>query len=113
MIFILALSGNFSVSAANMPNSQELIQQLGIQQQELASLNQGEIVFFNVAETNVKELTAGAAIYLPALPAKIFSFIKNKGLASIDNAVIAEGDIPLQATSAAFNPTFRTPVTRN
>jgi hypothetical protein len=44
-IFILALSGNFSVSAANMPNSQELIQQLGIQQQDFASLNQGEIVF--------------------------------------------------------------------
>ena len=102
-IIILALSGNFSVSAANMPNSQELIQQLGIQQQDLASLNQGEIVFFNVAEANVKELTAGAAIYLPALPSKIFSFIKNKGLASIDNAVTAEGVIPLQATLATFN----------
>ena len=46
MIFILALSGNFSIFAANMPDSQELIKQLGIQQQDLASLNQGEIVFF-------------------------------------------------------------------
>ena len=35
MIFILALSGNFSVFAANMPDSQELIQQLGIQHQDL------------------------------------------------------------------------------
>jgi len=35
MILILALSGNFSVFAANMPDSQELIQQLGIQQQDL------------------------------------------------------------------------------
>ncbi len=63
----MALSGNFLVSAANMPNSQELIQQLGIQQQDLAGLNQGEIVFFNVAETNAKELSAGAAIYCKAL----------------------------------------------
>jgi hypothetical protein len=101
-IFILALSGNLSVSAANMPNSQELIQQLGIQQQDLASLNQGEIVFFNVSESNTKELTAGAAIYLPASPSKIFRFIQNKGLASIDTAVTAEGAIPRQATLATF-----------
>ena len=73
MILILALSVNFSAYAANMPDSQELIQQLGIQQQDLASLNQGEIVFFNVAESDEKELAAGAAIYLPAAPSKIIN----------------------------------------
>ena len=102
MIFILALSGNFSVLAANMPDSQELIQQLGIKQQDLASLNQGEIVFINIAESGEKELAVGAAIYLPATPSKIFRFIKNKGLASIDTAVTAEGAIPRKATLATF-----------
>ena len=102
MILILALSGNFSVFAANMPDSQELIQQLGIQQQDVASLNQGEIVFFNVAESDEKELAVGAAIYLSAAPSKIIGFIKNKGLASIDTAVTARGTIPTRATLKTF-----------
>ena len=102
MILILALSGNFSVFAANMPDSQELIQQFGIQQQDLASLNQGEIVFFKVAESDEKELAAGAAIYLQAAPSKIIGFIKNKGLASIDTAVNAWGTIPTRATLNTF-----------
>jgi hypothetical protein len=102
MIFMLALSGNFSVFAANMPDSQELIQQLGIQQQDLASLNQGEMVFFKVAESDEKELAVGAAIYLPAPPSKIIGFIKNKGLASIDTAVTARGTIPTRATMNTF-----------
>jgi hypothetical protein len=102
IIFILALGGNFSVFATNMPDSQELIKQLGIQQQDLASLNQGEIVFFNVAESDEKELAAGAAIYLPTAPSKIIRFIKKKGLASIDTAVTARGTIPTGATLNTF-----------
>ena len=102
MILILALSVNFSVFAANMPDSQELIQQLGIQQQDIASINQGEIVFFNVAESDEKELAAGAAIYLPVAPSKIIGFIKNKGLSSIDTAVTARGTIPTRATLNTF-----------
>ena len=102
MYIALALSVTFPVFAANLPDSEGLIQQLGIQQQDVAKLNQGEVVFFNVAETNVKKLTAGEAIYLPASPSKIFRFIKDKGLASIDTAVTAEGAITPQATLATF-----------
>ena len=65
----------FSVIAANIPDSQELIQQLGIQQQDLANLNQGEIVYFDVAGGDENELAAGAAIYLQASPSKIIDFI--------------------------------------
>ena len=67
MILILALSGNFSVFAANMPDSQELIQQLGIQQQDLASINQGEIVFFNVARVGI-DPRAVTAVSMDARP---------------------------------------------
>lgn len=102
LIFILVFSANFSVSAADLPDSQILIQQLGIQQQDLASLNQGNAISFNVVEDNDKELAAGVAIYLPAAPAKIIGFIKNKGLASIDTMVTAQGTIPAQATLDAF-----------
>lgn len=102
MILVLAWCSHFSVSAANMPDPQTLIQQLGIQQQDVASLNQGEIVFFNVAESQDIEITAGAAMYLPVAPSKIISFIKNNGLMSIDTAVIAVETIPPQATVDAF-----------
>ena len=38
MLLTLALSNSFHVHAANMLDSQELIQLLGIQQQDVASL---------------------------------------------------------------------------
>ena len=102
MLLIFALSSPFSVFSANLPDSQELIQQLGVSQQDHAKLDQGEIIYFNVAESNEKELAAGAALYLPAAPAKVVGLIKSKGLTSIDTAVTAEGVIPSQATPDAF-----------
>ena len=102
MLLALALSSPFSVFSANLPNSQELIQQLGVSQQDIAKLDQGEIIYFNVAESDEKELAAGAALYLPAAPAKVVGLIKSKGLTSIDTAVTAEGVIPSQATPDAF-----------
>ena len=102
MLIALTLSVTFPVFAANLPDSEGLIQQLGIQQQDVAKLNQGEIVFFNVAEGDEKELAAGAAMYLPAAPSKIIGLIKSKGLVSLDTEVAAEGAIPLQATLDNF-----------
>lgn len=102
IILILVLSSHFSASAANLPDSQELIQQHGIQQKDLASLNKGEIVFFNVAEGDEKELGVGAAIYLPVSPSKVIAFIKSKDLVSIDTEITAESAIPLQATLDSF-----------
>ena len=103
VIIILVLSVYFSVSAANVPDSQELIQQVGIQQQDLASLNQGEIVYFNVADDAEKELSVGAAIYIPAAPSRIIGFIKkHKNQASIDTKITAYGAIPEKATLDAF-----------
>ena len=102
MLIALTLSVTFPVFAANLPDSEGLIQQLGIQQQDVVKLNQGDVVFFNVTENNEKELAAGAAMYFPAAPSKMIGLIKNKGLASIDTEVIAEGAIPSQATLDAF-----------
>ena len=102
MLIALTLSVTFPVFAANLPDSEGLIQQLGIQQQDVVKLNQGDVVFFNVAEGDEKELAAGAAMYFPAAPSKMIGLIKNKGLASIDTEVTAEGAIPLQATLDNF-----------
>ena len=102
MLIALALSVTFPVFAANVPDAQELTQQLGIQQQDVAKLNQGEVVFFNVAESNEKELAAGAAMYFPAAPSKMAGIIKSKALSSIDTEITVEGAIPLQATLDNF-----------
>lgn len=102
IVFIFGLAAFIPVNAANVPDSQELIQVLGIGQQELASLDRGETVSFDVAEGNEKELAAGVVIYLPTAPSKVIQFINNKGLASIDTDVTAQGAIPPQATLDAF-----------
>jgi hypothetical protein len=101
-VIALVLSIVYTVFAANMPSYTELIKQLGITQQDLARLDQGDIVFFDISESSERELTAGAAMYVSASPAKISEVIKREDLVSLDTAVIAAGVIPLQATEEAF-----------
>ncbi|MGR8999258.1 MAG: hypothetical protein ACU88J_09455 [Gammaproteobacteria bacterium] len=103
IILIMGLFSIIPVHAANLPDAQELMQLLDIEQKELASLDQGKIVYFDVAEGDEKELAAGVVIYLPALPSKVMRFFKNKGPASIDTDVTAQGNIPLQAELDSFN----------
>lgn len=102
VFLMLASSASFSAFAANLPDSQEVFQQLGIQQQDIAKLDNGEVVFFNVADGEENELAAGAAIYVPAAPSKIIGYLKSKNLTSIDTDVTAEGSIPAQATLDSF-----------
>lgn len=102
LILLLALNYSGSVWANNLPSAAELSQRLGISQQNLSNLNKGEIVSFDVAEGDEKELAAGVVIYLPAAPAKVMGVIKNKNLLSIDGEITSEGTIPSQATADAF-----------
>lgn len=102
LVLILGMSAVIQVHAANLPDAQELMQVLGIDRKELANLDRGEIVPFEVAEGGEKELAAGVVLYLPGSPSKIIQFINDKGLAAIDSDVIAQGVIPAQATLDAF-----------
>ena len=103
LILTLALGTGFSAWAANLPSSEVLAQQRGISQQDLVSLNKGDIVYFDVAEGNEKELAAGVAMYLHGSPAKAAAFIKSKGLVTIDSDVTVNEVIPVQATLESFN----------
>jgi hypothetical protein len=93
MMLILVFTGIIPVHAANLPDPQELIQQLGIGQEELANLQQGQAVSFDVAEDTEKELAAGVVMFLPATPAKVIEFVRKGDLASIDTDVVAHGII--------------------
>ncbi|MGZ8136325.1 MAG: hypothetical protein ACXW1W_04385 [Methylococcaceae bacterium] len=101
-IVLLMLSGVIPVNAAKVADPQELIQQLGIKQEQLKDLNKGEPVPFDVAENTEKELAAGVAIYIPAAPSKLVKFIKQDKLASIDSDVVAQGAITKQAGLDSF-----------
>ena len=102
-MLVLIMSSTFSVHATNTLDVQELIQQLEIQAQDLASLEQGQTVAFNITENNKKEIAVGVAIYLAASPTKILEFIREKGMASVDTEVTAQVFIPPQATLDALS----------
>ena len=98
IISVLILSCAFSVQAA----SQELIQQLGILQQDHANLERGKIVSFQVTENDKKELAAGVAIYISSTPAKVVELLRNKGMISVDTEIISQSLISPQTTLDAF-----------
>lgn len=57
-------------------------------QDQLDSLNEGEIVAFEVAEASKKELAVGLSVYLAAPPEKLVAFFKQGDLATIDPDVV-------------------------
>lgn len=102
LLSVLSISD--CLGTVNLPTAEALTQRLGISQQDLANLNKGDIVFFNVAEAegDEKELAVGAIMYLLSTPAKAISLIKTKGWLSIDIEVLSESIIPAQATLDSF-----------
>ncbi len=102
MILVLVLSCTFSVQAASSLHIQDIIQQLGIWQQDLINLEQGKVVSFQITENDEKELAAGVAIYISSTPAKVIEFLKNRGMASVDTEIISQSIISPQATLDTF-----------
>lgn len=101
-ILVLGLTSVIPAQATNLPNAQELLQLLGVDQKELASLDQGKTVDFDVAEGKENELAAGVVMYVPAPPSKIIQFINKSGMAPLDKDLIAQKIILEPATSDAF-----------
>ncbi|PTQ81748.1 hypothetical protein [Nitrosomonas ureae] len=102
IISVLVLSCAFSVQAASSIHIQELIQQLGILQQDLVNLEQGKVVSFQVTENDKKELAAGVAIYISSAPVKVVEFLRNKGMIAVDTEIISQSLISPQATLSSF-----------
>jgi hypothetical protein len=101
-IFALGMAIVIPVHSANLPDSQVLLQALGIDQKEIINLEQGETISFDVAEGKENELAAGVVMYVPASPSRIIQLIQKKGLAMVDSDLLAQGTIPAQATLDAF-----------
>ncbi|MGZ8199836.1 MAG: hypothetical protein ACXWUC_03555, partial [Methylosarcina sp.] len=102
LILVLGLLAVIPAYSAKLPDSQELMQLLGVDRMALADLEQGKIVSFDVAEGKENELAAGVVMYLPASPSEIIRFLNKKGQAAVNKDIIAQGTIPVQATQEAF-----------
>jgi hypothetical protein len=66
-ILIPGLTSIISARAANLQNAQELLQLPDVDQKELAGLDQGKKVTFDVAAGKENESAAGVVMYLPNL----------------------------------------------
>lgn len=102
LLFItLCLIG--SNTSAKMPSAQTLLEQLGVNHQQINNITNGEIVLFDVNSSGETELTAGVIIYLPTQPHQVSALIKKDGLASLDPLIISGEIIPLTANKNKFN----------
>ncbi|MDP2098261.1 MAG: hypothetical protein U1D70_10770 [Methylobacter sp.] len=102
MVVVVGLLGTLSAQADNASEVPALMKLLGIEAKQLAALEQGKTVPFDIAENNDKELAAGVVMYLPAKPAAVVKLINEKSLAAIDTDIMAQGMIPVNATLESF-----------
>jgi len=73
-----------------------------LDEEQIAALDQGEIVSFGVKEATQKELALGLAMYLAAPPAKLVEFFNSGDLAMIDPDVREYGVIAPESAGSAF-----------
>lgn len=96
--FLSALSlcmlfGSTAVGATSSSVFDDIVTALKFDADQLASLNEGKIVAFEVAETSKKELAVGLSVYLAAPPEKLVAFFKQGDLATIDPDVVVYREI--------------------
>lgn len=91
-----------SVSAQDAPTPQQALQNFGIADAQMAQLERGEIVSYEVSETSQKELAIGVAMILPTPLSQIVNYIKKGNLTSIHSDIIATANLPANATVDSF-----------
>ncbi|WP_340123535.1 hypothetical protein [Methylobacter svalbardensis] len=91
-----------AVFAQQAPTSQQVLQDFGIDSEQTAQLERGEIVAYDVSETSQKELAIGVAMILPVALPKIVDYIKRGNLSTTENDIIASGPIANNADINSF-----------
>lgn len=91
-----------AASAQQAPSPETVMQNFGIAPSQLAQLEQGEIVSYDVDETSQKELASGVAMYLPVSISQLAGFFKNGDLVGLESDVLAYGAIADNADINTF-----------
>lgn len=92
---LLILGALFSLSshAEDAPSPQQALQNFGIGAAQIAQLERGEIVAYDVSETSQKELAIGVAMILPVALPQIVDYIKRGNLGSSESNIVASGSL--------------------
>lgn len=89
LIVAIFLGWIIAVDSASASKLEIIEAVLGLDLNQITTLQEGEIVSFEVAEETQKELAVGLSMYLPVQPAQLVSFFKQSDFAEIDRDVMA------------------------
>lgn len=101
----LLLTGTLFFSPAfaqEAPSPQQALQNFGVGTAQIAELERGEIVSYEVGETSQKELAIGVAMILPVPLPQIVDYIKKGHLTGTESDVIASGALSNKADINSF-----------
>jgi hypothetical protein len=103
-LFLLLIGAQFylPVFAQEVPTPQQALQNFGIDAAQIAQLERGEIVDYEVSETSHKELAIGVAMILPATLPQIVNYIKLGNLTATESDIIATGSLTNNADINSF-----------
>lgn len=104
IMFLLLISQQccLPVSAHEALTPQQVLHNSGIDAAQIAQLERGEIVDYDVSETGPKELAVGLAMILPATMPQIVEYIKSGNLTTTESDVIATGPLDGNADVNSF-----------
>ncbi len=100
--FSLLLFLLWSAGVLATPSAEDIITALELKQDQVAEIERGQVVIFEINEATQKELAMGLATYLPFPPTKIANYFKSGDLVSIDSDITAHGSIQLNSDVDAF-----------
>ncbi|MDD1622027.1 MAG: hypothetical protein LUQ11_11150 [Methylococcaceae bacterium] len=90
------------VFAQEAPSPLQALQNFGIGSEQIAQLERGEIVSYDVSETSQKELAIGVAMILPVALPQIVDYIKSGNLNAAESDIIASGMLTDNADLNSF-----------
>lgn len=88
--------------AQEVPTPQQALQNFGIDASQIAQLERGEIINYEVSETSQKELGIGVAMILPVALPKIIDYIKRGNLTATESDIIVSGPLANNADINSF-----------
>ncbi|WFP52272.1 hypothetical protein PL263_09655 [Methylomonas sp. EFPC3] len=89
-------------AAQEAPSPLQALQNFGIGAEQIAQLDRGEIVGYDVSETSQKELAIGVAMVLPVPLAQIADYIKKGNMNAIESDILASATLGPNPSSDSF-----------
>ncbi|WP_347986519.1 hypothetical protein [Methylomonas sp. AM2-LC] len=93
---------SYPLSAETDLSLQEILQKFDISAEQIAQLEHGEVISYEISESSHKELAIGIAMIMPVALPKILDYIKHSDLSTIETDIIASGNLTANADLNSF-----------